>query len=77
MFDYDAVIVGGGAIAKGAIPCSLALAEEFNMVRKLDDGSTWNGFNVLHLAAARMGGLMLGFAQKGGIADVIAQNYRR
>ena len=39
----------------------------WNLVR---DG--WNGFNVLHIAAARMGGLMLGFAQKGGIADVVA-----
>jgi NADH-quinone oxidoreductase subunit G len=62
-----AVIVGGGAIAKGALPGALALAGEFNLVR---DG--WNGFNVLHLAAARMGGLMLGFAQKGGIADIAA-----
>ena len=32
--------------------------------------ATWNGFNALHLAASRMGGLMLGFAQKGGIADI-------
>ena len=39
----------------------------WNVVR---DG--WNGFNVLHLAAARMGGLMLGYAQKGGIADIAA-----
>ena len=32
----------------------------------------WNGFNVVHTAAARTGGLMLGYAQKGGIADVVA-----
>ena len=32
----------------------------------------WNGFNVLHIAAARMAGLMLGYAQKGGIADIEA-----
>ncbi len=32
----------------------------------------WNGFGVIHTAAARMGTLMLGFAQQGGIADVIA-----
>ena len=31
----------------------------------------WNGFNVLHMAASRMGGLMLGYAQKGGIADIV------
>ncbi len=64
--ERPAIIVGGGAIAKGAIPAALALADKFKLVR---DG--WNGFNVLHLAAARMGGLMLGFAQKGGIADLV------
>jgi NADH-quinone oxidoreductase subunit G len=31
----------------------------------------WNGFNVLHLAAARMGGLMLGYATKGGIKAIV------
>jgi NADH-quinone oxidoreductase subunit G len=65
-----AVIVGGGAIAKGAIPPALALAAKYKLVRKLDDGSVWNGFNALHLAAARMGGLMFGFAQPGGMADL-------
>jgi len=61
-----AIVVGGGAIAKGALGPALALAGQFDLVR---DG--WNGFNALHLAAARMGGLMLGFAQKGGIADLV------
>ena len=36
-----------------------------NLVR---DG--WNGFNVLHTSASRMAGLILGYAQKGGIADI-------
>ncbi len=67
-----AVILGGGALAKGALNPALALAGQFSLVRALEDGSTWNGFNALHLAAARMGGLMLGFAQKGGIADLVA-----
>ena len=67
-----AVIVGPGALGKGALGPALALAGEFNLVRTLDDGSAWNGFNALHTAAARMGGLMLGFAQKGGIADIVA-----
>ena len=67
-----AVIVGGAALAKGALGPALALAEEFKLVRELEDGSRWNGFNVLHMAASRMGGLMLGYAQKGGIADVVA-----
>ena len=62
-----AIIVGGAGLAKGALEPALALAEAWNVVR---DG--WNGFNVLHMAASRMGGLMLGYAQKGGIADLVA-----
>ncbi|MDF0487397.1 NADH-quinone oxidoreductase subunit NuoG [Sphingomonas sp. H39-1-10] len=62
------VIVGGAAL-KGGHGATLALAKTLNLVR---DG--WNGYNVLHAAAARNGGLMLGFAQKGGIADVAAAN---
>ena len=60
-----AVIVGGGGIAAGALDAALGLVGEFNLVRE-----GWNGFNVLHFSAARMGALMLGFAQKGGIADL-------
>ena len=30
----------------------------------------WNGFNVLHMAASRMGGLMLGYGRKGGIREL-------
>jgi NADH-quinone oxidoreductase subunit G len=65
--ERPAVILGGAALAKGALGAGLGLIGQFNLVR---DG--WNGFNVLHLAASRMGGLMLSYAQKGGIADVIA-----
>jgi NADH-quinone oxidoreductase subunit G len=65
--ERPALIVGGGGIAKGAILPALALADKFKLVRE-----GWNGFNALHLAASRMGGLMLGFAQKGGLADVVA-----
>ena len=65
------VIVGGAALA-GGHGAALALAKRFNLVRTLEDGRAWNGFNVLHFSAARMGGLILGYAQKGGIADVIA-----
>ncbi|EIZ80266.1 NADH dehydrogenase I subunit G [Novosphingobium sp. Rr 2-17] len=67
-----AVIVGGAGLGRGGLGAALALAGQFNLVRDLEDGSAWNGFNVLHFSAARMGGLMLGFAQKGGIADVVA-----
>ncbi len=65
-----AVIIGGGGLAAGAHGAALALVKKYNLVRTLEDGSSWNGFNVLHMAASRMGGLMLGFAQAGGIADI-------
>lgn len=67
-----AIILGGGALGvEGAHGAALALAESFNLVRDTGDGP-WNGFNVLHMAASRMGGLMLGWAQPGGIADLVA-----
>ena len=66
-----AVIVGAGGLVAGALGPALALAESWKLVRANDSGG-WNGFNVLHLAAARMGALMLGFAQKGGMADLVA-----
>ncbi|WP_336960223.1 NADH-quinone oxidoreductase subunit NuoG [Sphingobium aquiterrae] len=63
-----AVIVGGGALAKdGAHGDTLALVDTLGLVK---DG--WNGYNVLHFAAARMGGLMLGYATQGGIKAVAA-----
>jgi len=64
--ERPALILGGAGLGKGALDACLALAEKFKLVR---DG--WNGFNVLHMAASRMGGLMLGYAQKGGIADLV------
>jgi NADH-quinone oxidoreductase subunit G len=63
-----AVIVGAGALKiPGAQAASLALAEQFTLSRV-----GWNGYNVLHTAAARMGGLMLGYARPGGMADLVA-----
>jgi len=59
------MIVGPGALAKGGLGAALKAAVPF-----VKPG--WNGFNVLHTAASRMAGLMLGFAQKGGIADLEA-----
>ena len=61
-----AIILGGAGLAKGALDSALGLAGEWNLVRE-----GWNGFNVLHMAASRMGGLMLGYAQQGGIADIV------
>jgi NADH-quinone oxidoreductase subunit G len=63
------IIVGQGALAgaEGAAVLGLAarLAQAVNAVR--DD---WNGFNVLHTAAARVGGLDVGFVPGEGGKDV-------
>ena len=64
--ERPALILGGAGLGKGALGACLALSEKFKLVRE-----GWNGFNVLHMAASRMGGLMLGYAQKGGIADLV------
>jgi NADH-quinone oxidoreductase subunit G len=65
-----ALIMGGGALKfEGAHGAALALADKYAMVK---DG--WNGFNVLHMAASRMGGLMLGYAHDGGIKGLLATN---
>ncbi len=64
--ERPAVILGGAGLANGALSPAVALAEKYKLVK-----NGWNGFNVLHFSAARMGALMLGFAQKGGIADIV------
>jgi NADH-quinone oxidoreductase subunit G len=65
--ERPAIIVGGGALRyAGVHGAALAFAKKHKLVRTNDNGD-WNGFNVLHFAAARMGGLMLGYAHDGGI----------
>jgi len=64
------LIVGPGALKEGQ-GATLAMASAFQRAATETEGA-WNGFNVVHTAAARMGGLMLGYAQKGGIADIVA-----
>ncbi len=62
------LVFGGGALSvPGVHGAALALAKSVDAVK---DG--WNGFNVVHFSAARMGALMLGYAQPGGIKDIIA-----
>ena len=65
--EKPAIILGGGGFAAGAHAAALKLAHDVGAVSK-----DWNGFNALHMAAARMGALMLGFAQAAGIADIVA-----
>ncbi|MFS0736407.1 NADH-quinone oxidoreductase subunit NuoG [Sphingomonas sp. 1P06PA] len=62
-----ALILGGGGLKAGGLGVALAAVGSLGLIRE-----GWNGFNVLHMAAARMGGLMLGYAQPGGIADLAA-----
>ncbi|MBN8810723.1 MULTISPECIES: NADH-quinone oxidoreductase subunit NuoG [Sphingomonas] len=64
------LIVGPGALKEGQ-GATLAMAQAFQRPATETEGA-WNGFNVVHTAAARMGGLMLGYAQRGGIADIVA-----
>ncbi len=65
------IVLGMGALARpdGAAVLAAArqIAEKFGMVR--DD---WNGFNVLHTAAARVAGLDLGLVPGAGGKDVAA-----
>jgi NADH-quinone oxidoreductase subunit G len=62
-----AVIVGSGALGQGGFAAARALADRLNLVR---DG--WNGWNVLHTAAARVGALDLGLTTEGGVAGILA-----
>ncbi|MCZ8313199.1 MAG: NADH-quinone oxidoreductase subunit NuoG [Magnetospirillum sp.] len=63
------LILGQGALARadGAAVLALArkLADEFGFVAE-----GWNGFNVLHTAASRVGGLELGFVPQAFGRDV-------
>ena len=65
--ERPALIVGPGALAAGGLGAALALAGPLGLIR-----DKWNGFNVLHTAASRMAGLILGYAQEGGIAAIEA-----
>jgi NADH-quinone oxidoreductase subunit G len=68
-----AVIVGGGALAAGQ-GATLALVDSLGLIKDAaatGTGQGWNGYNVLHISAARMGGLMLGYAQPNGMADIV------
>jgi NADH-quinone oxidoreductase subunit G len=60
--ERPAIVVGQGALTNPATLSAIAeVAGAFKVVR---DG--WNGWNVLHTAAARVGGLDLGFVPREG-----------
>jgi len=67
------LVLGPGALARpdgGAILAAARAIAEKNGLVKPDAG--WNGFNVLHTAAARVGGLDLGFVPGSGGRDADA-----
>ena len=64
------LILGMGALARpdgpAILDCARRIAEQTGMI----SGNSWNGFNVLHTAAARVGGLDVGFVPGNGARDV-------
>ncbi|MBM3952501.1 MAG: NADH-quinone oxidoreductase subunit G [Rhodospirillales bacterium] len=67
------LVLGQGALARSDGSAILALARQIaekNGLVKPEAG--WNGFNVLHTAAARVGGLDLGFVPGSGGRDTDA-----
>ena len=69
------LIIGQGALARAdgarVLGAARRIAEAFGMVVAPEGESAgWNGFNVLHTAAGRMGGLELGFLPDKGGLDV-------
>jgi len=71
--ERPAVIVGPGALAAGGLGAALAIAGPLKLIKdaaSTSSGQGWNGFNVLHTSASRMASLVLGYAQKAGLADI-------
>ena len=63
------IVIGQGALAQPdgvrVLGAARHIAESYGLIR-----GDWNGFNVLHGAAARVGGLDLGFVPGAGGRDV-------
>src|SRR3546814_2606479 len=67
--ERPALLVGETVLgAEGGFAAALKLAADLKLVR--DD---WNGFNIVHTAASRMGALMLGFTTPGGLPAIAAK----
>jgi NADH-quinone oxidoreductase subunit G len=66
------LIIGQGALTRpdgaAVLAKARAIAEQYGFVKK-----DWNGFNVLHTAAARVGGLDLGIVSNGGVESIIEE----
>jgi NADH-quinone oxidoreductase subunit G len=72
---HPMLILGAGALARpdGAaiLDAAATIARNTGMIGPSGEGG-WNGFNVLHTAAARVGALDLGFLPQKGGKDTIA-----
>ncbi len=64
------VIVGQGAYARADGLSVLSLAARILLSSSAGKDAAWNGFNVLHTAAARVAGLDLGFVPGKGGKDI-------
>jgi NADH-quinone oxidoreductase subunit G len=64
------VIVGQGAFARADGLAVLSAAARILIAVSAEKDAAWNGFNVLHTAAARVAGLDLGFVPAKGGKDV-------
>ncbi len=68
--ERPAIMVGmGGLRTSGVWAAAQALARQFRVRRE-----GWNGWNVLHTAAARVGGMDLGLTTEGGIDEILADH---
>ncbi|RME95803.1 MAG: NADH-quinone oxidoreductase subunit G, partial [Alphaproteobacteria bacterium] len=65
------LLLGQGALTSGNGRAVLAMAAKLAMATGMVKGN-WNGFNVLHTAAARVGALDLGFVPGPGGLDMAA-----
>ncbi|WP_262695086.1 NADH-quinone oxidoreductase subunit NuoG [Kordiimonas aquimaris] len=63
------IIVGQGALTGASGSAVLKTAHDIADKYCIKDN--WNGFNVLHTAAARVGGLDLGLTTQGGIRSIV------
>ena len=66
------IIVGQGALARPDGKAVLGAGSQARGRRRRGRGDDWNGFAVLHTAAARVGGLDLGFVPGEGGLDTAA-----
>jgi NADH-quinone oxidoreductase subunit G len=66
---FPALVLGQGALARGdgaaVLAAARSIAEKCGLIKE-----DWNGYNVLHTAAGRVGALDTGFVTANGLADI-------